>query len=398
MKYIVLIMDGAAGRALPEHGGKTSLEIARTPNLDAMAREGILGMLRTIPEGMEPSSACGCMSLFGYNPQVYYRGRASIEARSMGIPVEEGEVVFRCNLVAVRSGKMFDYSGGHITTEEAQPLIAALNEKLGNDSIRFYPGISYRHILKIKGREDTLSAVCTPPHDIPGKPITDYLPHGPGSDLLRDLMKRSGAVLKKHPVNVKRSSRGDNTPDRIWLFWGSGRLPEMPAFRKEYGLDAAMTSGVDLLRGMAQMAGMEILKIDGVNDGLDSDNAAQINGALEELERKDMVIVHIEAPDEAGHGGSVEEKIEAIRRIDEEVVGRIRTWRGDKLRVLVSPDHPTPIELRTHAPDPVPFMLWGEGFKNNGAVRFTEPEAAKTSLNIDPGYTIIRKLIQQEFR
>ncbi len=391
-------MDGAAGRPLPERGGKTCLEMAETPNLDAMARQGVLGMLRTIPEGMEPSSACGCMSLFGYDPKVYYRGRAGIEAKSMGIPIEEGEAVFRCNLVAVRDGKMFDYSGGHITTGEAQPLITALNEKLGNENIRFYPGIAYRHILKIKGSADTLQAVCTPPHDIPEQPVAGHLPYGPGSALLVDLMRRSGAVLKEHPVNIERRARGDIAPDMIWLFWGSGKLPEMPAFRKEYGLNAAITSGVDLLRGMAQMVGMEVLEITGVNDGLDNDYAAQINGALEALRSHDIVVVHVEAPDEAGHGGSVEEKVEAIRRIDEEVVGRIRTWKGDNLRVLVSPDHPTPIELRTHSTDPVPFMLWGEGLKNNGALRFTESEAGKTSLKIDSGYTIMRKLIQQEFR
>ncbi|MFC1920967.1 cofactor-independent phosphoglycerate mutase [Chloroflexota bacterium] len=393
MKYIVLIIDGASGRALPEYGGKTCLELASTPNLDAMAKESAAGMLRTIPEGMEPSSACGCMSLFGYDPRVYYRGRASIEARSMGISVEEGDVVFRCNLVAVRDGKMFDYSGGHITTEESKQLVIALNENLADDRVLFYPGIAYRHILKITGREDTLSAVCTPPHDIPGRGISEYLPHGPGSDFLNDLMKRSEAVLKEHPVNLERKSRGETEPNTIWLFWGSSRLPEMPSFKTAYGLDAAMTSGVDLLGGLAQMAGMEILDIAGVNDGLDNDYTAQIDGALEALGRNDLAIVHIEAPDEAAHGGSVDEKVEAIRRIDEEVVSRIRAWRGDELKVLVSPDHPTPIELRTHSNEPVPFMLWGEGFINNGAIRLTEPEAVKTGLYINPGYNIMRKLI-----
>jgi len=393
MKYIVLIVDGASGWGLPERGGKTCLELAQTPNLDAMAKESVLGMVRTVPEGMEPSSACACMSLFGYDPRLYYRGRASIEARSMDIPVEEGDVVFRCNLVAVRQGKMFDYSAGHISTEEARQLIAVLDEDLGNDRLRFYPGVSYRHILKISGREDTLSAVCTPPHDIPGREILEFLPHGPGSDLLLDLMTRSEEVLREHPVNVARRSRGDVAPDRIWLFWGSGELPEMPSFKKQYGLDAVMTSGVDLLGGLAQMAGMEVLDIAGVTDGPDNDNEAQINGALEALERKDLAVVHIEAPDEAAHGGSIDEKVEAIQRIDREVVSRIRAWRKGALRVLVAPDHPTPIEIRTHSPDPVPFMLWGEGFKKNGAARFTEPEAAKTGLYIDPGYNIMRKLV-----
>ncbi|MFC2070826.1 cofactor-independent phosphoglycerate mutase, partial [Chloroflexota bacterium] len=234
---------------------------------------------------------------------------------------------------------------------------------------------------------------CTPPHDIPGRSINEYMPDGPGSDLLLDLMKRSEAVLKEHRINVERRARGETEPNTIWLFWGSGKLPEMPAFKDAYGLDAAITSGVDLLRGLAKMADMKILDIDGVNDGLDNDYPAQINGALKALEKNDIAIVHIEAPDEAAHGGSVDEKVEAIRRIDGEVVSRIRAWRGDDLRVLVAPDHPTPIELRTHSSEPVPFLMWGKGFTENGAIRFTEPEAVKTSLYIDPGYNIMRKLV-----
>ncbi len=392
MKYCVLIMDGAAGLPLPERGGKTCLELAHTPNLDAMAHEGILGLARTVPPGMEPSSACACMAVLGYDPQIYYRGRAAIEAKSMGIPVYDGEVVFRCNLVAIRDGRMWDYSSGHISTEEAQQLMAALNESLGSDQVSFYPGISYRHIVKIKGQEDTLLANCTPPHDIPDKLIEEFLPHGSGSELLRDLMKRSEVVLREHPVNIKRRSRGDVPASTIWLFWGSGKIPDMPAFRQVYGLEAAMTSGVDLLRGLAQMAGMDILDIPGVNDGLDNNYAAQAVGALEALAEHDLVVIHIEAPDEAGHSGSIGDKVEAIQRIDGEVLGRLRFWRPDNLRVLVMPDHPTPINTRTHSPDPVPFLLWGTGCTTNGARRFTEPEAAKTGLFIDPGYNIMGKL------
>jgi len=251
MKYCVLIIDGASGWALPERDGKTCLELAHAPNLDAMAQEGVVGLVRTVPPGMEPSSACACMSVLGYDPKVYYRGRSGIEAKSMGIPVADDEVVFRCNLVAIRDSKMWSYSSGHISTEEAHALMSTLNEKLGSDEIRFYPGVRYRHICKIKGHEDTLLATCTPPHDIPDKPIAEFLPHGPGSDLLRDLMERSEAVLKGHPVNLERQARGDIPATMIWLFWGSGQIPEMPPFKQVYGLDAAMTSGVDLLRGLA---------------------------------------------------------------------------------------------------------------------------------------------------
>ena len=392
MKYCILIIDGAAGLPLPEHGGKTCLELAHTPNLDAMASEGILGLVRTVPPGMEASSACACMSVLGYDPKVYYRGRAAIEARSMGIPVGEGETVFRCNLVAVRDGLMWSYGAGHISTEESHALVAALNENLAGDEVQFYPGVSYRHICKLKG-DMTLQAVCTPPHDIPGKPVAEFLPHGPGSDILLDLMARSEAVFQDHPVNVARRARGDIPATMIWLFWGSGQVPDMPAFKQVYGLDAAMTSGVDLLRGLARMMEMETLDIKGVTDGADNDYAAQADGALKALGEHDLAVIHIEAPDEAAHSGSVKDKVEAIQRIDGEVVAKLLSWREDAFRVLIMPDHPTPIKVQTHTSDPVPFLLWGSGFNANGAKRFTEAEAKNTGFFIEEGYNIMSRLI-----
>ena len=395
MKYLVLILDGAAGLPLPERGGQTCLELAATPNLDVMAAAGTLGLARTMPEGMEPSSACACMSVMGYDPVVYYKGRASIEARSRGIAIGRGEVVFRCNLVTVQDGKMADYSAGHISSEEAKAIIASLNEKLGDEDIVFYPGVSYRHILKIRRHEVLLKALCTPPHDIPGRPVKDFLPRGPGSDLLRDLMARSETLLRSHQINEARLSRGEAPVTIIWLFWGSGQLPAMPSFKKVYGLQAALTSGVDLLRGLAGLAGMEVLDIKGVTDGPDSDDQAQVEGALKALKRRDLVIVHIEAPDEAAHGGSVEDKVGAIQRIDDEVCGRLRAWRGDDLRVLVMPDHPTPVSLRTHTPDPVPFLIWGKGVDANGARRFTEAEAENTGIFLEDGYKIMGRLVEK---
>jgi 2,3-bisphosphoglycerate-independent phosphoglycerate mutase len=394
MKYCVLIIDGAAGLPLLERSGKTSLELAHIPNLDGLAREGLVGLCRTVPRGMEPSSACACMSVLGYDPRVYYRGRSAIEARSMGVTIGDGEVTFRCNLVAVRDGRMWDYSSGHISAAEAGELISALNQSLGNNNIGFYPGVSYRHILKLKGVEATLEASCTPPHDIPGRPIAEFLPRGPGSELLRDLMKRSQAVLKDHPVNARRRERGEVPATMIWLFWGSGRVPEMPPFRQVYGLRAALTSGVDLLRGLGKMMGMDILAIPGVTDGLDNDGSAQVAGALAALEDHDLVAVHVEAPDEAAHAGSADDKIAAIENIDREVVGELRAWKGDSLRVLVMPDHPTPIAARTHSPEPVPFVLWGPGFKANGAQGFTEAEAQERNLLLDPGYSIMSRLVE----
>jgi len=394
MKYCVLIIDGAAGWPLPEHGGKTCLELAHTPNLDAMAKESVLGLAQTVPEGTEPSSACACMSILGYDPKVYYQGRSAIEAKSMSIPIEDGEAIFRCNLVAVRDGKMWSYNSGHISTNEAQELIAVLNKSLGSDKVQFYPGVSYRHICKIKEHEDALLATCTPPHDIPGKSITEFLPHGPGSNILRELMAKSEIVLHNHPVNVARSSHGDIPATMIWLFWGSSKIPDMPTFKQLYGLDAALTSGVDLLRGLAQMVEIPVLNIPGVTDNLDNDYAAQAVGALESLKMHDIVVIHVEAPDEAAHAGSIDAKIEAIHKVDMKIVSQLRSWDKDSLRVLTMPDHATPIRVQTHTAEPVPFMLWGPGFISNGAKRFTEAEAKSTGILIEAGYNITGKLIE----
>jgi len=394
MKYCVLIIDGASGWPLPERGGKTCLELAHTPNLDRMAREGVVRLVRTVPEGMEPSSACACMSILGYDPKVYYRGRAAIEAKSMGIPIDNGEVVFRCNLVAIRDGKMWDYSSGHIETGQAHALIGALEKKLGNDKVHFYPGVSYRHICKIKGGEHALSATCAPPHDITGKPIESFLPHGPGSELLLDLMLRSQDVLGEHPVNRARKSRGEIPATMIWLFWGSSRIPDLPPFKEKYGLHAAMTSGVDLLRGLAKLAGINTLDIPGVTDGLDNDCAAQASGALEALKGHDLVLIHVEAPDEAGHSGSIDDKVAAIERVDREMVGQLLSRENDALRALILPDHSTPIEVKTHTPEPVPFLLWGPGFKPGRARGFSEAEAKRSGVFIEDGHSIMGKLIR----
>jgi 2,3-bisphosphoglycerate-independent phosphoglycerate mutase len=396
MKYCVLIIDGASGWPLAAHGEKTCLELAHTTNMDVMARAGVVGLLSTVPPGMEPSSACACMSVLGYDPQVYYRGRSAIEAHGMSVPINEGEVVFRCNLVAVRGGRMWSYSCGHISTGEGQALITSLNEKLGSDEVHFYPGVNYRHLCKIKGREDTLRASCTPPHDIPDKAIAEFLPKGPGSDLLRELMAGSEPVLRDHPVNIDRRARGDIPATMIWLFWGSGKIPDMPAFKEVYGLDAAVTSGVDIVRGLARMTGIKVLDIPGVTGDMNNNYMTQVIGALEALEKYTMVVVHVEATDEAAHAGLAKDKIEAIQMVDKEIVSRLRSWDKDSLRVLILPDHSTPIKLQTHVADPVPFVLWGTGFtptSRGGAKRFTEAEAKGTGVFIKEGYNIMGKLI-----
>ena len=393
MKYVVLIIDGSAGHPLPQRGGKTCLELARTPNLDAFVKEGRLGLTCNVPEGMEPSSAIACMSILGYNPRIYYHGRSAIEALSMGIDIALGEIVFRCNLVTLKDGKMLDYSAGHITTAESKQMIEAVDRGLGNNQTTFYPGVSYRHILKLKNHEDSLEAICTPPHDIAGKFVETYLPRGKGSAILNDLMHRSEVILEKHPVNMARKSRGDLAATTIWLFWPSGQIPSLLPFQQEHGVKAAMITGVDLLRGLAQMAKMEIIEIPGVTDGLDNDFRAQGSGALKILEKQDMVIVHVEAPDEAGHSGSIEHKIEAIEKTDQEIISLLRNYKADKLRLLILPDHPTPIDIQTHTAEPVPFLLWGPGFESNNRQRLTESEARSSGFLIQAGYDIMNKLI-----
>jgi 2,3-bisphosphoglycerate-independent phosphoglycerate mutase len=389
MKYCVVITDGAAGLPLAEYGGRTSLEVAVTPHLDALAGQGTLGLVRTVPPGLEPSSAVACMSVLGYDPVRYYRGRAAIEALSMGIPVAADEAVFRCNLVSLKDGRMWDYSGDHIGSGEAAELIGALNDALGTDAVTFYPGIGYRHILKLKGSPETLHAVCTPAHDITDLEIAPYLPQGEGSALLLELMQRSAAVFADHPVNRARVTRGAKPVNSIWLCWGTGELPQVPSFKARYGLRAGLSSPVDLLRGLALQTGIEVVDIAGVSDGPDNDYAAQAVGCLEALADRDLVVIHIEAPDECGHGGDAAAKIGAIEAIDREVIGRLRDWRGDRLRLLIQPDHPTPLALRTHTAEPVPFMLWGDGLGSNGAARFTEAEAAGTGLFMENGYNVM---------
>ncbi|MCL2149357.1 MAG: cofactor-independent phosphoglycerate mutase [Dehalococcoidia bacterium] len=391
-KYAILIIDGAAGWPLVDRGNKTSLELACTPNLDAISREGHLGLTNNVPPGMEPSSAIACMSLLGYNPEIYYRGRAAIEAISMGVGIDSDEAIFRCNLVAIKAGSMWSYCAGHISDTEARELIGALNAYLGSDEVCFYPGVGYRHLLKIKGHPEVERAICIPPHDIPGKPITNFLPQGDGSNFLRKLMKDAEAILHDHHVNLERIARGAIPATAIWLFWGSGAIPHTPPFKEKYGLSAALTSGVDLLRGLGLMMGMTILDIPGVTDNLDNDFAAQAQGALAALEQHDLTVIHIEAPDEAGHSGKADEKITAIEKADALVVSRLRRERN--LRLLVLPDHPTPIPIQTHAAEPVPFLMWGPGFATNGGQRFTESEARRTGISIANGYNILEEFVR----
>jgi len=403
------------------------LEAARTPNLDRLAREGTVGLADNVPEGMEASSAVACMSVMGFDPAVYYAGRGPIEATAMGIELEPGQVAMRCNLVTVLDGRLVSYSAGNITSEESARLIASLRERLGEvggggpgrDRLNLYPGVGFRHILTVREGADLLATSFTPPHDITGRPVAGSEPVGPGAGLANDLMEWSKGVLAGHPVNEDRVARGLLPATQIWLFWPGMKPAGMPSFAESYGgRRAALTSSVDLLRGLALQTGVDCLVIPGVTDGGDNDYEAQMAGALEALDDHDVVFVHVEAPDEASHAGDIAGKLRALERIDALMIpqaiamgerpggasagpGRDRSPAPAEapggapddgsggLRLLVMSDHPTPVELKTHVAEPVPFVMWGPGFAANGAEAFSESEARATGFAVAPGHLLM---------
>ncbi len=404
MKYVVLIIDGASGWPAAVHGGRTSLEAAHTPNLDRLALEGKVGLVSNVPAGMEASSAIACMSVMGFDPSLYYAGRGPIEAAAMGIELEPGQVAMRCNLVTVLDGRMASYSAGNISSTESADLVAALQEGLGDERSRFYPGVGFRHVLTVRDGEDLLATSFTPPHDIAGQPVDEAAPAGPGAVFALDLMERSKAILKGRPVNERRLWRGKPPVTQIWLFWPGTRAAEMPAFADLYqGKRASLTSPVDLLKGLAVQTGIDYLPIPGITDGPDNDYEGQMKAALASLADHDVVFVHVESPDEAGHAGDAAGKVEAIEQVDALMVPQVlqltdaatagaqAVYGSDErsLRVLVLPDHPTPLEIRTHVAEPVPFIMWGSGFEANGAAAYTESEARATGYAVAPGHLLM---------
>lgn len=392
MKHVIVILDGASGWRMEEFGGLTSLQRADTPNLDRMAREGTVGLAQTVPPGEEPSSAAACMSILGYDPASPRLGRGAIEAASMGIELPADEVALRMNLVTIEDGMMRSYAAGHITTEESTAIVTDLADALASDGVRIHPGIAYRHILVAKGHPELVDCTYIPPHDISDKPIEAHLPSGPGSEFLLDLMERARPVLANSAVNTCRCDAGDLPATDIWLFWpGMARAGLVP-FAELRGVAAAMTSGVDLLNGLATLTGIDRLDIPGVTDGHDNDYGAQVEGALAALEDHDLVVVHVESPDEAGHAGDAEAKVAAISEIDRGIVARLLEHPGP-MRILAMPDHPTPLALKTHTGDAVPFVLWGAGIGYNGAERFDEAQAAATDLVVDPGHGVMGMLL-----
>ena len=349
MKYVVIIGDGMADFPLPSLDGRTPLMAARKPYMDMMARGGFCGKVLTIPDGMSPGSDVAGMSIFGYNPAAHYTGRAPIEAAGMGVGMAEEDVAFRCNLVYLEgqpgSMRMGDYAGGHVGTEEARAMIDSLNGELGSDLFRFFPGVAYRHLMIWRSGADEMDT--TPPHDITGLEIGPYMPKGRGAETLIGLMEQSRKVLAMSPVNKEKERAGKTPANSIWL-WGQGKKARLPAFKEKYGLIGATVAAVDLIKGISALVGFDAPMVKGATGYLDTDYGAKAACALALLEDHDIVYVHVEAPDEASHNGSTEEKIRAIERIDKEVVGRIFEEAGDQLGFLVLTDHATPVSLKTH--------------------------------------------------
>ena len=394
MKYVVAILDGAAGWPLEQLGGKTTLQAASTPNLDALARKGRVGLAATVPFGAEPSSSAACTSILGYDPVADYVGRGAIEAASMGIELAPDQIALRMNLVSVTDGVMTSYSAGNIDTEESDAIVSDIATSLDDATFRLYPGVAYRHIMVVTGHSELLDVHYTPPHDISDRAVAPYLPSGPGSALLLDFMARARPLLANSGINRCRAAGGRPAVTDVWPFWPGVAPHGMVPFAELRGVTAAMSSGVDLLNGLAVLAGIDRLQIAGVTGGSDNDYAAQAAGAIEALLDHDLVVIHVESPDEEGHAGDAAGKVAAIEAIDARVMAAVRerAEAGD-LRILAMPDHPTPIEIKTHVGEAVPFILWGPGIEANGAAAYSEVDAAGTELLLDPGRLVMDGLL-----
>ena len=400
MKYIVLLGDGMPDERIEALGGKTPLEYAATPVMDSMAKRGRLGLAQTIPPGYPPGSDVANLSVFGYDPRTCYTGRSPLEAASMGVALGKDDVAFRLNLVNLRreNGKTFmgDYSAGHITTEEGSELVETLGKELGGGEFEFYPGVSYRHLLVWRNGREKLE--LTPPHDISGKCSDDYLPKGDGAEILLRLMGRSQEILSHHALFRKRLETGKVPANSIWL-WGHGKAPRMDTYREKFGLSGAVISAVDLVRGIGVYAGLEIIKVPGATGYLDTNYQGKAEAALAALGRLDFVYLHVEAPDESSHSGSIENKIRAIEDFDAKIVGPVCEGmrKFGEYRILCTPDHPTPIRLMTHTSDPVPFIIYGGETEPVADVAgYDEISAGKTGLFLEDGYRLMEIMLGRE--
>ncbi len=400
MKYVVLLCDGMADYPLKELGGETPMSKSFTPNMDILAKNSVIGLVKTVADGMKPGSDVANLSVLGYDPAVCYTGRSPLEAGSIGIDMLPSDVSFRCNLVTVSDDPKFedrtlvDYCADDISTEEAEKLVKFLASHFDNDEFKLYSGVSYRHCL-IWNNGTLDVGTLTPPHDITGRKVTDYVPDHPTAEKLFDMMKKSYDLLKDHPVNKARIERGLRPANCIWL-WGEGVRANLDNFFKCYGLKGSMISAVDLLKGIGKFAGMNVVNVSGATGYIDTNFRGKAEAALKELENgQDFVYIHVEAPDECGHRHEIENKVKAIEIIDKEILGTMlpELNRYDDFKIMILPDHPTPLALKTHTNDAVPFMIYTKSVKVDGKPAFTEKTAAETGLYIEKGSSIMRYFI-----
>ncbi len=393
MKYCIVVPDGAADYPVVKLEGKTPLEAARTPNMDRAAREGLLGTALHVPPRMTPGSSVAIMSVVGYDPAEYFTGRGPIEAADLGIELGPRDWAVRCNLISVAGDVLADFTAGHISTEEAEVLIAALNARLGSDDVKFYTGTSYRHIL-IYGGPEVIEVRTTPPHDVVGQPVEEHYPQGAGDELLIGLMEQSRAALESHEINQVRVDLGKNPANMIWL-WSPGKKPAMPAFESRFGIAGAVISAVNLVRGIGRLIGWDVIRVPGATGYVDTDYAAKGRYAIDALRDYDLVLVHVEAPDEASHDKDLKAKIRAIEQIDHEIVGPLmaRADQQGDLRLLVVPDHLTSVQDGKHKREPVPFAIWGSGIRAASGLPYTEAHAASSEVEIERGHELMGELL-----
>jgi len=398
MKYCIVITDGASGEPVPDFGNKTSLEAAFTPHLDALAAEGVVGLAKTVPDDEEPSSNIACTSICGYDPKQYPVGRGALEGAALGIRLADDEVALRLNLTHVSpQGIMQSYSTDNISVADGRALIGELAAALDNEIFTLHAGTGFRGILVVKGREQLMNTFMPAAHNITDEPVADHFPTGPEAALIVDYERRAREILTASPTNARRKAQGKLPATDVFLFWPGQRPGNMQPFFSVYGKRAGMMSGVDLLNGIAFLAGITNYQFEGITDGPDNDYVAQGKGVLAMLAEQDLVFCHVEAPDAEGHDGNAAGKVAAIEAIDREILSRLRHYSAQKpLRLLVMPDHPTPVLTKRHTSDMVPFVLCGPGVSRNDGLRMTEAEAAKTGLVVDPGYLLMQMLLSEE--
>ena len=402
MKYVVFLCDGMADYPIDSLGKKTPLAVANNPNMNELCKRGELGLVKTVAEHLSPGSDVANLSVMGYDPDVYYTGRSPLEALSIGVELRDSDVTFRANVVTLSNEEnyedktMLDYSSGEITTAEAHQLINYLKENMSFDNIELHGGTSYRHLVVWDG--GSTNVTLTPPHDISDRKVTDYLPKGEGADTLLEMMKKSHELLCDHPINRDRIARGLNPANSLWI-WGEGTKPMLSTFKEKYNLKGTMISAVDLLKGIGAGAKMDVLEVEGATGNIDTNFDGKAAAAIKAFKNgTDFVYIHMEAPDECGHHGDIDGKIRSIELIDEKVIKPVVDYlksTGEGFRVLITPDHPTPIALKTHVRDAIPFVIYDSRCDSGLDLDYTEENAAKTELYIDPGHKLIEKLLQK---